>query len=330
MRSRSQTLARKSVDAMVAAIEAYNKPSFSYREETFSILAINAWELLLKARILQLSGNKVSSVLKYEKRRNANGQMSAKLYRVKNRSGTHLSIGMFKALDLLEHEYGDSMPTEVRKNLELLCEIRDNSIHFVNKGFDLALLVQQLGTACLKNYLVAVRRLFGIDLSDYNFFLMPLAFYGSDAGLEGVPLNSEEKKLSAYLRTETQAPEPDSEPGYYNVSLNINVKFTKSKTEDSELVRITNDPDATPITISEEDVREKYPWDYKILTTRLGKRYSDFKLNKKYHDIRKPLESNEIFCNKRYLDPAVRTGIGKCFYSPNIIKEFDSHYTKKS
>ena len=315
---------------MVAAIEAYNKPSFSYREETFSILAINAWELLLKARILQLSGNKASSILKYERRRKADGQMSEKLYRVKNRSGTHLSIGLFKSMDLLESEYGDSFPSSVRKNIELLCEVRDNAVHFVNKGFDLSLMVQQLGTACLKNYLVAIRRLFGIDLSEYNFFLMPLAFYGGETGLQGVPLNSEEKKLSEYLKTETLiAPEgPDLED--FNVSLNVNVKFTKAKTDDAELVRITNDSQATPITLKEEDIREKFPWDYKILTTRLGKRYSDFKINKKYHEIRKPLETNENLCNKRYLDPAIKQGIGKCFYNPNIIKEFDNHYTKRS
>ena len=35
---------------MIAAIEVYNKPDFLYRGETFSILAINSWELLLKAK----------------------------------------------------------------------------------------------------------------------------------------------------------------------------------------------------------------------------------------------------------------------------------------
>jgi len=329
MRSRSQSLARKSVDAMVAAVEVYNKPSFSYREETFSILAINAWELLLKARILQLSGNKASSILKYERRRKADGEMSEKRYRVKNRSGTYVSIGLFKSMDMLTNDYGDSFPDSVKKNIELLCEIRDNSVHFMNKGFDLSLIVQQLGTACLKNYLLAVRRLFGIDLSTYNFFLMPLAFYGGETGMQGVPLNSAEKRLSEYLKQESQnmGESPDLED--FNISLSVNVKFTKAKTDDAELVRISNDPEATPITIKEEDIREKFPWDYKILTTRLGKRYSDFKLNQQYHDIRKPLESDAKLCNKRYLDPAIKKGIGKCFYNPNIIKEFDKYYTKK-
>jgi len=42
-------LVRNAVAAITAAIELYNKPRISYREEAVAILAINAWELLLKA-----------------------------------------------------------------------------------------------------------------------------------------------------------------------------------------------------------------------------------------------------------------------------------------
>jgi len=52
MKSRARQMLEKSIDAMIAAIEVYNKPSFAYREESFSLLATNAWELLLKVRIL--------------------------------------------------------------------------------------------------------------------------------------------------------------------------------------------------------------------------------------------------------------------------------------
>ena len=45
----NQELAEKSVQAAIAAIEIYNKPNFSYREEAFALLMSNAWELLLKA-----------------------------------------------------------------------------------------------------------------------------------------------------------------------------------------------------------------------------------------------------------------------------------------
>ena len=46
--SLSAELASKAVQAAVAAIEIYNKPNFSYREEAFSLLMLNGWELLLK------------------------------------------------------------------------------------------------------------------------------------------------------------------------------------------------------------------------------------------------------------------------------------------
>jgi hypothetical protein len=46
----STDLAQKSVQAAISAIEIYNKPNFSYREEAFALLMSNAWELLLKAK----------------------------------------------------------------------------------------------------------------------------------------------------------------------------------------------------------------------------------------------------------------------------------------
>jgi len=329
MKSRSRCLADKSIDAMLAAMEIYNKPDFAYREESFAILAINSWELLLKARILQLSGNKLSSILKYERRQKGDGTLSEKKYRVKNRSGTHLSVGLFNALDLLTSDYGEKLHSAVRQNLELLCEVRDNAVHFLNKGFDISKLVQELGTANLRNYLALVRQWFGIDLSQYNFFLMPLAFVGEHLEVHSVSLNAEERKLVEFLQAKMQE-NAKGKPGDFNVSLRVELKFSKSKSDDAQKVIVTNDPDATQVTLSEEDVREKYPWDYNILTTRLRKRYVDFKVNKKYHEIRKPLEEDERYCRKRFLDPATKAGIGKCFYNPNIVKEFDAHYEVQS
>jgi len=54
--SKSRLLVNKSVQAALSAIELYNKPNFSYREESFCILMVNAWELLLKARLIDEQG----------------------------------------------------------------------------------------------------------------------------------------------------------------------------------------------------------------------------------------------------------------------------------
>lgn len=77
----------KAESAMVAAIEVYNKPAFRYREETFALLAINAWELLLKARLLKDGANDPKVIRVYEPRRTKSGKLSKKLYLRRNRAG---------------------------------------------------------------------------------------------------------------------------------------------------------------------------------------------------------------------------------------------------
>jgi|YNPMSStandDraft_1061717.scaffolds.fasta_scaffold97637_2 hypothetical protein len=54
MRNLRKKLLDQAIAAMIAAIEVYNKPDFKYRDESFAILAINAWELLIKARWLMI------------------------------------------------------------------------------------------------------------------------------------------------------------------------------------------------------------------------------------------------------------------------------------
>jgi len=51
-----QQLLNKSQEAFLMAIEIYNKPSIRYRVEGFSFFICNAWELMLKARIINTQG----------------------------------------------------------------------------------------------------------------------------------------------------------------------------------------------------------------------------------------------------------------------------------
>jgi hypothetical protein len=87
MKSRSKELLSRSVAAMVSAIEIYNKPDFLYREETFSVLAINSWELLLKAKYLKENDNKVNSLYVYEHSTKKDGTKSKRKVVKQTRSG---------------------------------------------------------------------------------------------------------------------------------------------------------------------------------------------------------------------------------------------------
>ena len=61
-------LVEKSVDAYVLALETINRLSIKYRVESFAHLVCNAWELLLKARLLDTE--KSRNAIYYKKKRN--------------------------------------------------------------------------------------------------------------------------------------------------------------------------------------------------------------------------------------------------------------------
>ncbi len=317
----------KSISAMLAAIEVYNKPIFEYREEAYSILAVNAWELLLKARILQIDNNKFASIIDYEKRQLGSGKLSTKLYKKKNRTGNEVSIGLFKAYDRLTNDYADTINQVVRKNLEALTEIRDNAVHFLNKEFELKKKVHEVGTANLKNYVNIIRQWFGVSPSDFNLFLMPIAFLRDIGRADGVMHNTEERHLLEYIKG-LEKEVNDDVANDFNLSLNISIKIRRASESTGTEVVISDRPDAIPIKLEEENIRERYPWDYDILTKRLQDRYSDFKMAQKYHGIRKKLEQDTKLCNTRYLDPGNPKSATKKFYSPNIIRELDQHYKR--
>ena len=330
MKSRSRLMLEKSIAAMLSAIEIYNKPDFKYREETFSVLCINSWELLLKAKVLNLASNKLASLYAMENKTLKDGKKSSIKRPKKNRSGNPMSVGLFEAYRIIAEDYGVKIDKVVNDNLVALTEIRDNSIHFVNEDFLLALKIQELGSASLQNYLHLVSAWFGDVLSGYNFYLMPLSFFRNFADAPGVSLNSSEKKVLEYIRKSEELYDDSENVGDYNLTLRIDVKFQKVKSTSGIPVQITNDPHATAVFLSEEDFTDKYPWDYDVLSTRLTKRYSDFKKNEKYHKIRKQLEKDNNFGYQRLLNPKNPRGGKKTFYNPNIQKEFDKHYTKSS
>ena len=91
-----------------------------------------------------------------------------------------------------------------------------------------------------------------------------------------------------------------------------------------------DDPNAVRVNLSEEDIRQQYPWDYATLTAKLKNRYIDFKMTLDYHNLRKKIAANPQYKKTRYLDPGNPKSSRKDFYNPNILNEFDKHYTRKN
>ena len=189
--------------------------------------------------------------------------------------------------------------------------MRDNAVHFYNKPFDLRKKVHEFGTANIANYIQVSQVWFGADLTDYEFFLMPLAFINTRSPIKAIKTTSEEKLVVDYFR-ETQNKFKSSNKDDYSVSLNIEVNLTKGASpESSKLFKFSNSPDAKPVRMSEADFKERWPWNYTNLTKQLRKMIPGFKVSKQYHSIRKRLEKNPNLCKIRYLDPDNKKALGK-------------------
>lgn len=97
-----EKLVERSLDAFTLALEVYNRPSMKNRVEAFTIMMVNAWELLLKSEILKVEG--------YDK-----------IFYDDDRS---LSVS-----DALKRRLQEKDP--VRINLETLVDLRDQAVHLL-------------------------------------------------------------------------------------------------------------------------------------------------------------------------------------------------------
>lgn len=97
----------KSQESFLLAIEIYNKPTIQHRLEGFAFFICNAWELLLKAYII-------------------NKEDISKIY-YKDKPDRTISIS-----DCIKKVFTNEKDP-IRKNLEIIVDLRNTSTHFVIK-----------------------------------------------------------------------------------------------------------------------------------------------------------------------------------------------------
>lgn len=325
--ARSVRFLHKAEAALLSAIEVYNRPTFAYREETFAILALNAWELLFKAKMLAEHSNNARCLRVLERRELSPGRMSKKLYLKRNRSGAPLTLGLWKTIIEIENRTRTKVDQAIKSNLEALTEIRDNAVHFVIASPQLAKQVLEVGTAAVRHFVELARHWFQYDLSGRHFFLMPIGFVDPPDAV-AIELSRNESQLITYLAQLASGAVRGSQSPF-NITLEVNLSFKRSTTAGALAVAITNEPGAPQVTLGEEDFRKIYKWTYAQLIEQLKKRYTDFKMNDKFSGIKRPLMPNPKYVRARYLDPDNPRSGKKEFYSPTILSEFDKHYTRK-
>ena len=149
-------LLENSKAALVGAIEIYNKPTFSYRDEVFVILLLNAWELLLKATL--------------SKHRRS-------IYYRKKRGEPYRTVSWSHALNRTKTEevwpkVVDARP--IKANLDHLTSYRDAAVHFYNAQH-FGVIVYSLAQTSVANYRDVLRAVFKQELADeFSWQLLPI------------------------------------------------------------------------------------------------------------------------------------------------------------
>ena len=132
-----QKLVDKSVEAFILALEVYNKPTIRYRIEGFSFFICNAWELMLKA---ELVNKNVSIYQKDKKDRTLSLEQTVKkIYTDKN--------------------------TRIRLNLERIIELRNISTHYITEDYEAK--YAPLFQACVLNFVNEINRFHNVDITKH-------------------------------------------------------------------------------------------------------------------------------------------------------------------
>ena len=324
----SKELHEKSLQAALSAIELYNKPDFRYREESFAILMCTAWELLLKAKALKDGAEEFNLIVVVHPETDPQ-TLVRRVVPKTNRSGNPMTLGLgILAIRALESRW-NGYTKECRANIELLIELRDNSIHLVNDDLALSKQALAIGLASVKNYMSLAARWFNVDFSQYNFYLMPMSFFHGYEAIEAdsiTPATEQSKRFLDYLASIDTESDAESE---HLVLLSIETKVVKGKGSEGVAVRWTTDPAAPAVSVREESLLETYPYDTADLVKKLKDRYTDFKQDKNYQKYKALLLDNPKYCRRRLYNPKRPKSGAKNFFSSEVFKVFDQHYTKK-
>ncbi len=129
-------LIKKSQEAFLLAIENFNRPTIIYRLECFAYLICNAWELMLKAHMINSMGER-SIYYKDSKR----------------------TLSLEKCIEKVFTNNKDPL----RLNLEKIIELRNISTHFITEEYEMIYI--PLFQSCIFNYNEKMMKFHKVDIA---------------------------------------------------------------------------------------------------------------------------------------------------------------------
>lgn len=322
-KSITKLLLDSSQAALFAGIEIHNKPNIPYRYPTATILIVNAWELALKAYVYKVIGRK----------------------RIFEKNSEH-TISLTKAAVLVR----DNINT-VKKNKEfqavfdniiLLNEFRCSNIHYADEKLDP--IIFMLISKAVLNYDNFLKEYFNKDITkNDNLIILPVGLklpfdpveYLKQKGGKGS--NKFVNKVLESIKTLYKEQVHDtiivgfdlftaSVKKAANADLVAAIDQANADVRLIKAVRITDDEKAPLVRLEPELL----PLSYKELQQRIKLNRPDIKFNSIFNDIMKEIKKNNTLCQTRYLDPKIKTGTKKYFYSEKAVDEVIRMYDEGS
>jgi hypothetical protein len=301
-----------------------------YREE-IAILMINAWELLLKARIIRENGGKVTSVYDFRPRKKKDGNASKLMEVRRTRSKSPMTIGIDRCWKIVSGYSKDRIDENCVANIEALLEIRDSATHFVAHDALLRKQLTEISLGAVRNYVLAAQTWFGISFSDLNIASIPISFDLDQKEVDAIAKKSSAavtRFLTHMQKVEASLAHKESD---YAFTVRVDIDLIKKKTDGAVKTAVVGGAEADlTVTVEEDKVPPGFIWTYQELVGRLKDRYADFKQNNAFHALMEPLKNDKKLCHERYLDPTNKKSSKKSYFNPNVIKRLDEHYTQKS
>ena len=305
---RELSMARCAASAVLAAIEIYNKPTFEHREQTFALLMVNAWEILLKARLVQQAGGKMAAIYRRED--------GSRRYQ-RDSQGEPRTIGLADVLGRAD------IPREVRVNISGLVEVRNRAAHLGLLAPDARQAVLAFGTASVQNFLKTSLRWFG-EAPEVPY-LLPVGFLGHATATARTPTVGQRALLDILNHLSEPSGTGQSE---YAVVMHVDIELNRGFSGGGN-IGFTRDPAAPTVRMSDDEALRRFPTEYRELVGLCRERYVDFKKNKKFNDLMKEVHEDPQCAYERRLDPTKAAGVRKRFYNVEaVFSTLDFDYTR--
>ncbi len=266
-------LLEKAKEAFVVAIELYNKPTIRYRTEGFSFFICNAWELMLKAHMI-----------------NAFGEQS--IYYHDNPSRT-------LSLEACIRKVFTNEKAPMRLNLEKIVELRNTSTHFIVEEYEMVYI--PLFQACIFNFIEKMDQFHSIDMTEVipqNFLTLSVSMKAlNDAELRAKYPGQIAEKL-VRVREQINPMIYENNQGFA-IRIDHYHYITKNPSKATEIVRVDKSSDTAVQIIKElQDPNEVFKYNAKKLVSEVNSRLKRAGIKLRFRGADKQFTTTDLqlFC----------------------------------